>query len=479
MAKTVHIKRASWAVIWDAAAGRHKYRRDADIVLADDRVVHAGAAYTGAADEVIDGAKLLAMPGLVNIHCHPRSQPIYKGIIEELGSPNFYMSGLYDVKAAFRGEERDAPASAELCYSELLQGGVTSVVDISSPYDGWIDIVAKSGVRGFLAPSFAQAQWYTDDGHQLKYRWDEAAGRRAFAMAIATMDQAEKHPCGRLSALVAPDTLDTCTVELMKDSIALAREKGRVFTIHCAESAVEFHELTRRFGQTPVQWAHAQGLIGPDTILGHVIFIDQHSWLHWWTRDDLRILAESGATVAHCPTPFARYGQTLENFGKYLRSGVRVGMGTDSFPHNLIEEMRLSLTLARVAAEDINAITTSEAFHAATVGGADALRRPDLGRIALGAKADLVLVDLEQMQMRPVRDPLRSLIYTAADRAVRDVFVEGRQVVAGGKVLTLDPTTAAARLEEAQRRCEERAPDKDHLRRSGLEISPLVLETMP
>jgi len=114
-------------------------------------------------------------------------------------------------------------------------------------------------------------------------------------------------------------------------------------------------------------------------------------------------------------------------------------------------------------------------LHAATVGGARALMRDDLGRIAPNKKADLVLVDLTVPQMRPSRDPLRSFVYHAGDRAVCDVFVDGRQIVADHKVLTLDQNDAASRLADAQRRMLEKVRGRDYRGRSAEEISPLSL----
>src|SRR6516162_4613337 len=113
----------------------------------------------------------------------------------------------------------------------------------------------------------------------------------------------------------------------------------------------------------------------------------------------------------------------MENFGDYLRAGV--GLGTDTTPHNLVEEMRKAALLARIAARDIATVTTADLLHAVTIGGAKALMRDDLGRIAADKKADLVLIDLTVAQMVPARDPLRSFVYHAADRAVCDVFVDG------------------------------------------------------
>src|SRR5262249_37791046 len=150
----------------------------------------------------------------------------------------------------------------------------------------------------------------------------------------------------------------------------------------------------------------------------------------------------------------ARYGHTMENFGEYLRAGVTMGLGTDCAPHNLVEEMRKAAVLARVAARDITTVSTSDLFHAATAGGASARVRDDLGRLAPGKKADIVLLDLGCAQMQPARDPLRAFVYHAADRAVCEVFVDGRQVVTDGKVTTMDQAAAGAKLRAAQERME-------------------------
>jgi 5-methylthioadenosine/S-adenosylhomocysteine deaminase len=233
--------------------------------------------------------------------------------------------------------------------------------------------------------------------------------------------------------------------------------------------------MTDRHGKTPIQWAHDLGVLGPGSSLGHAIFIDEHSWVHWPTHDDLKILAETGTAVAHCPTVFSRYGHQLQDFGRYLRAGVTMGLGTDTFPHNMIEEMRTAMILARAAAQNMQTVTTAEMFHAATVGGAEILRRDDIGRLAPGAKADLVLVDLDEPLMQPVRDPLRSLIYTAADRAVRDVYVGGEKMVENGRALRLDITDAGRRLQVAQSRMAASVPERDDRGRSLDDVAPMSL----
>jgi cytosine/adenosine deaminase-related metal-dependent hydrolase len=473
---TTVIKNAAWVIAWDEGRGKHVYRRAVDVAFSDDRIAFIGRDFAGAAERTIDGSDRMVMPGLIDIHSHPEHEPLYRGIREEHGLPSMHMTGLYERSQALSAPDDEARvASAEFAYCELLRSGVTSLVDISAPWPGWLDLFARSGLRGFLAPGYASARWYMKDDHELHYRWDEQRGRAGFSAALDLIDAAVAHPCGRLSGIVSPAQLDTCTPDLLRDSRAAAKERGLPFTTHAAQSVIEVREMIRRHGKTPVQWASDLGLLGPGTILGHALFLDTHSWIRWHTRTDLGLLGDSGTAVAHCPTPFVRYGQVMENFGDYLRAGVTMGLGTDCAPHNLIEEMRKAAVLARVAARDITTVETADLFHAATAGGASALLRDDLGRLAPGRKADLVLVDLGCPQMQPARDPLRSLVYHAADRAVSDVFVDGRQVVADGRVLTLDQAAAGAKLRAAQERMEAAAPGRDYRRRNAAEITPLSL----
>jgi len=295
---------------------------------------------------------------------------------------------------------------------------------------------------------------------------------------MALIEQATAHPSGRLSGVVSPAQIDTCTPDLLRDSFAVAEARNLPLTVHCAQSVNEFLVMVDRHGTSPIQFAREVGILSPRTVLGHAMFIDEHSWVRWHTKTDLRTLADTGTNVAHCPSPFARYGHMLEDFGRYRRAGVNLGIGTDVAPHNVIEEMRLGATLARVSARDITTTSIGTLFHAATAGGADALCRDDLGRLVAGAKADIVLVDLGNTWMRPARDPLRSLVYTAADRAVQAVFVHGTKVMERGRVLTMDHAAALAEVTEGQQRMFSDAPSRDWAGRTAEQISPLSLPVL-
>jgi 5-methylthioadenosine/S-adenosylhomocysteine deaminase len=469
------VRNCAWLILWNANLNRHQFGTDQDLAFAGNTIIQAGGTYDGPVDREIDGRSLMVMPGLVNMHSHPSLEPTYKGIREEHGVPEMYMTGLYERSAVMMPDQEGQVAATEVAYCEMLLSGVTSVADLSFDCPGWVELAERSGMRVWLAPWYASARWYVDNRHEVKFRWDEKAGRAEFDRSLKLIQSVRRNPTGRLSGMLFPAQIDTCTEDLLRDSVVAAIELGAPLTTHAAQSVLEFNHMVQRYGRTPIQWASDIGLLGPNTTIGHAIFIDEHSWLHWYSRDDVGLLAQSGSTVAHCPTVFSRYGQMLEDFGRYKRAGVNMAIGTDTIPHNMIEEMRAAAIFSRVSAGNIFTASTEDILTAATVGGAKALLRDDIGSLAVGMKADIVLVDLSVPEMRPVRDPLRSLIYSAADRAVKDVFVDGLQVVADGKVLNLDFDDACDRTEQAQRRMMDKVPMLDYAKRTIDQLTPLCL----
>src|SRR5262249_37861133 len=160
---------------------------------------------------------------------------------------------------------------------------------------------------------------------------------------------------------------------------------------------------------------------------------------------------------------------------RYAEAGVNMTIGTDTYPHDMFDEMRLALYLGRTDARRMAGTSTAEIFHAATVSGANALRRGDIGRLKVGAKADIVLVDLDHPLMQPARDPLRSLISSAGSRPIRHVVVDGRFVVRDRRLETLDYQGAAAELGQIAKLNEEKICEVDVVGRTGEQLAPLSL----
>jgi 5-methylthioadenosine/S-adenosylhomocysteine deaminase len=475
MATTTVFRDAAWLVVWDAARAKHVYRRHVDLAMRGSKIVFIGKNCSEPADVEVDCSGRLLLPGLVNIHTHPTTEPLRKGITDECRSPGFWHSSLYEFLTVFNNDAEGSIAAMRVALAELLMSGVTTVVDLSIPFAGWIDTLAESGIRAVAAPMFRDARWFTKNGHQLDYAWDKKAGREGFERARRLIDLANQHPSGRLSGMLSPSQIDTCSPELIRDAYDYAVGHALPLQIHASQSVNEFHEMFRRCGKTPIGWLNAIGALGRHTIIGHGIFLDHHPWLHWPTHEDLPLLRATGATVAHCPTVFMRRGIAMNTFGAYARQGINLGIGTDTYPHNFLEEMRSAFTISRAVAGTVDDVTTLDVFNAATIGGARALLRDDIGRLQVGAKADIVLVDITHPAMMPLREPLRSLLYVAADRAVCDVYVDGERVVAEGRAVNIDYRAAAEALQEAQKRSMREAPNYDWAGRGVDELAPMVL----
>lgn len=474
MAQRTRIKDLPWIVAFDGRC--HVYRRGGDVVFEGDRLVHVGARYGGTADREIDGQSLMAMPGFVNVHGHLGTEPLGKGFFEELGSHKLNMSRIYEYIYTIRPDKDAVAPATHYSVAELMKSGCTTVADMGVPYADWIDVHAGTGARAFLSPMFRSARWHTPNDHSVEYVWDEPAGERGMAEALAVCEAAQRHSSGRLGGIVMPSQVDTCTPDLIKRAYRAACDRNLPFQTHLGQAVIEFQEMVRRHGRTPVGFLHDLGVLGPRTSIAHGIFIDEHPAINWFENRDLATVTESGTHIVHSPQTFAYRGAAMRHLGGYRARGVKLALGTDTFPHDMLAEMRLAITISKVMSGHVDLLKVSHLFHMATVGGADTLGRPDLGRLAAGAKADIVLVDLEHPGMAPMRDPLRSLIFSAGSAAVRHVFVDGQQTVADGVPTRIDLAAVSRALTRGQQRALEDTPNRDWAQRSAHEISPLSLE---
>src|SRR5262249_51830892 len=142
----------------------------------------------------------------------------------------------------------------------------------------------------------------------------------------------------------------------------------------------------------------------------------------------LELMGARGVTVSHCPVNIARRGRSLDSWDRYRKAGVNLALGSDTYPRDLIMQMRIASYIGKVIGHDLFAASAAEVFEAATLGGARALGRDDLGRLAPGAKADIVIIDLgggDSLRYGPVRDPIKSLVECGIGDDVETVIVDG------------------------------------------------------
>jgi cytosine/adenosine deaminase-related metal-dependent hydrolase len=346
-------------------------------------------------------------------------------------------------------------------FAQLLRNGITTALPIASPfYREWgetsdeftaaADIAGELGLRVYLGAAYRSCNQVVDANETIGAYINEARGFAGLEAAIAFCQAQDGRYDGLVRTIMAPDRIETCTSELLRRTAAAARELDVPVRLHCCQSKIEYDMVVAQHGLSPPEWLDSLGFLAPHVLLPHGTWVSGSRGIDRPGRD-LEIIAASGATIVHCPLVSARGGRTLDTFASYRRLGVRIGMGTDTWPPDMVLNLQLGLMLSRVMDGDAASPRAEDMFDAATIGGADALGRPDLGRLMPGAQADIVVFDFSHDRIGTTIDPIQTLLISASGREVRYVVVAGRTVVVDGAIPGLDMQVASRRAQAVRR----------------------------
>jgi cytosine/adenosine deaminase-related metal-dependent hydrolase len=453
--------------------GGHRYLRDGVVVTVGNEIVHVGKKFDGDVDEVIDARGMVVTPGLINTHAHLADSPLDKSFVEDKGGRQFYLSGLFEYLPARSAAMDEEGAHAALAYSmaELLRTGTTTVMEIGGHGEEAIRQATRFGLRFYMGLGYRSGRWYTDDGKTVKYVWDELAGDSGLIAAIRLIEHYDGAANGRIKGFLSPAQVDTCSEALLRRSREAATSLGVPLALHTSQSVNEFQEMIRRHGRTPIEWLRDIDFLGPDVILGHAMVVAGTSWANYH-GDDVAVLAETGTNVAHCSWVFARRGLAMESFARYRERGVNMTLGTDTCPQSMLESLRWTAVVSKLVDRRTEVATAADVFTAATLAGARALGRDDLGRISPGAKADLLIWEGESLFMTPMRDPIRNLVYSAQAEDLDTVIIDGEIVMREGKIPGVDVGELSRAVQAAGERMWPRLAAADWAGRGVDELSP-------
>lgn len=381
----------------------------------------------GRAVEALPGRLLL--PGTVNAHTHA-FQSLLRGLGDDLDFMTWRERVLYPFSRRLGPE--GLYTGAAFAFAEMLRHGITTVVDFfyiqaggHANAEAVIEAAKAVGIRLVLARGF-----YDWEGAPPEYRErpDEASRRCADLIARYRDDPL-------VSVQPAPHSPHGASPEMIRAGHALAEGAGLPFHIHVAEGRYE-RELTQaKYGATPLRYLERLGVLGPRTIGVHCVWLDD---------GELGLLADRGARVVHCPSSNMFLGDGVARLREMRALGIPVALGTDGGCTNnrlsIFEEMRMAALLQKVTHLDGTAFTAEEAFRLGTAGGGEALGLP-VGEIAPDRLADLVALDLGHPSLQPPTALLKSVVYALSPQAVREVWVHGERVVAGGRLQKADEGT--------------------------------------
>ena len=398
------------------------------------------------AERTVQAPGRLISPGLINLHCigNIDLQPLRI----DVGSIGFPKSKAWFEKGEMIWDESDYRTSARFAVAALLRHGSTSFCNVttmaSKRYDDpevepklLAEAAQELGARAYLAHNFQDHSRY-DEGGRTQVVPNLEAGRRGLERAVRLIEELRDLGEETIRGFMFPYTSEGCSDELFKAASDTARELGVPVRSHFAQYPAETRNTLAERGMSPVERLAELGVLGPELTLTHAIYLRGHPQIGAGRlEDDLKLLADSGTSVGHTPVVFSRRGVLLRSFQRYLDAGVNLALGTDTVPPDLVAEMRMATTMSKVADDDPTSGSAAAVFNAATLGGAKALGRDDLGRLAPGARADISIFDLRGLHIGVVDDPVTALIHYANGVDTETVIVNGRTVVEEGRVVSL------------------------------------------
>jgi len=399
--------------------------READIVAVGPREELADRFM---AARVLDYPQGLILPGLINAHTHA-AMALFRGLADDLPLEDWLNDHIFPAERHL--DYQFVYWGTRLAVAEMLLSGTTTFCDMYLFTDAVAQAAADAGIRAvvgevlydFPSPNYGAPE------NGLKFTED-------------LIRFYQGHP--RVRVAVQPQAVYTCSPDLLEKSKALADRYHTRWIIHLSETAREVADCLEHYGATPVGHLQRLGLLKDNTVADHAVVL---------TEGDMELLAASGAGTVHCPESNMKLASGMAPVTDLLGRGVPVGLGTDGCASNnnldMLSELDTAAKLAKVRDLNPTALPAREALALATRGGAAVLGlQNEVGRLAPGLKADLVVIDLDQPHLTPIYDPYSHLVYAATGADVQTVVVEGRVLVEDRQLVAFDLEETLARARE-------------------------------
>src|ERR1700716_933878 len=388
------------------------------------------------ASETVNAKGGLVLPGFINGHTHV-PMTLFRGIHDDVTLNDWLYKYIFPAEAKNVSEEF-VRWGTRLAAAEQIRGGITTFADMYYFEDAVAEETKAAGMRGVLGETFIDfpAPDNKDESQMLAYtekflkRW-------------------QNDPL--IHAAPAPHSIYTCSQKTLQDAAALARKYNAPVLIHVAEMKKELEDSRAQNGTTPVQYLDKIGILGPDVVAAHCIFVDE---------TDRKILAQRKVGCVHNPSSNMMLASGVSPVAEMRSAGVAVGLGTDgpagsNNDLNLMEEMDLAAKLAKITKSDPLALGAKAGVEMATIYGAQALHmEKEIGSLEAGKKADLILIGLDAPNAVPIYDVYAQLAYALKGSDVETVIIGGRLVMRDKKLLTVDEPAVIAKAREFKNKIE-------------------------
>ncbi|MFC7371587.1 amidohydrolase [Fictibacillus iocasae] len=388
-----------------------------DVLIEGDKIKEIGTfdhEITG--HEVVDGKGMLAAPGLINGHQHtPMS--LLRCYSDDVPLMTWLNEKMLPIE--MKMDENDRYIGALLSMAEMIKSGTTAYADMYIGMDQVADAVTHSGIRASLARGLIAMD------SNFEGRLQEAAD---------VVDRYHGAADGRITTMIAPHSPYMCPPDLLKGAVSLASEKGVPLHIHLAETKDEERMIQERYGMRPVQYLQENGVFEQPVLLAHGVHFNE---------DDFNVLKNIKGGIVHNPVSNAKLGCGISDVKKLMELGITVGLGTDGAGSastlDLFMEMKAASWMQKLKYEDAGVLSAHEVLSMATVNGAELLGLGGVaGELKPGMKADLILLNMNQLHLTPSYEEASLLVYAASGHDVDTSIINGKMVMRGRELLTVD-----------------------------------------
>ncbi|MEW6222634.1 MAG: amidohydrolase family protein [Candidatus Hadarchaeota archaeon] len=399
------------------------------VVISDGKILSVGEETKEKADTVIDASGKVVLPGLINCHTH-LAMTLLRGVADDMELMPWLKTTIWPLEKHLTAER--VYAGALLGCLEMIKSGTTCFADNYFFMDETANAVEKSGIRGDLSHGIIEhgdpkkRESELRIGEQLVKDWHGKAG-------------------GRLTTRFGPHAPYTCSPECLTKVKELAKKHKVGIHIHVAESQDETKQITEKYGKRPVEHLDSIGFLGPEILAAHCV---------WLNEKEIKVLHARGVKPVHNPVSNMKIGCGVSPVPEMLKAGIPVALGTDGAASNnsldMINEMKFAALLNKVHKLDPTVMSAYSVLEMATINGAKALRlEKEIGSIEVGKKADIIIVDLHKPHLTPAHNVVSHLVYSAVGEDVDTTIVDGKILMKGRKVLTLEEENVIEKAQEA------------------------------
>ena len=370
------------------------------------------------ADEIIDGKGDLLIPGFYNTHCHSAMTAL-RGYADDLPLQRWLFEKIFPAEDKLTG--KIVSCASTLAIAEMIRGGTVSFSDMYFFMEETANAALETGIKLNLSRGYTSSDDTTEEND---FRFAET--KKLIADYHGAAD-------GRILVDMCIHGEYTNSDKPMRRVAAYAAENGLGLQVHVSETQSEHEACIARRGMTPMAYFESIGALDTRVCAAHCVKISD---------EDIAIMAKHGVTASHNPTSNLKLGSGIMPLRKLIDGGVNVALGTDGAASNnkldMLSEMQLAALIHKGVSEDPTATNAPEMLRLATENGAAAQGRLDCGRIAVGNRADLVLVDTDSVNNIPLYDKYSMLAYSAKSTDVRMTMVDGRVLYLNGEYKTVD-----------------------------------------